>query len=308
TINIYTAEADTTYLSFESDGNGGYAVSANGGPTGEIFIPAKYNGSAGLLPVTSIGVEAFRNRTGLTGINIPNSVTSIGSSAFYYCTSLTDINIPDSVTSIGSQAFYFCSGLTTVTLGNSVSSIESSTFTHCSNLTTINIPDSVTSIGDSAFFYCTNLTDINIPDSVTSIGSRAFYRCTSLTHIFVPSTVTTISAASYSDSPFYQCSSSLVIYTGVANASSVPSGWGTYWYYYEDGKILTVKYGYSRAQYEAEVGISNTSDQSQQALANLISRRNEMKNAIVIEVMIALVIVSAGVVINLATKKKKNEK
>ena len=81
--------------------------------------------------VTSIGVDAFRDCSGLTSITIPNSVTSIGSGAFWGCTGLTSITIPDSVTSIGSYTF-FCSGLTSIT-----------------------IPDSVISIGNRAFFGCT---------------------------------------------------------------------------------------------------------------------------------------------------------
>lgn len=49
--------------------------------------------------------------TGLTGVNIGNSVTSIGDKAFDGCTGLTSINIPYSVTSIGEEAFRDCTGL-----------------------------------------------------------------------------------------------------------------------------------------------------------------------------------------------------
>lgn len=53
--------------------------------------------------MTSIGEKVFAN-SGLTSVNIPNSVTTIGNRAFSYC-SLTSITIHESVTSIGHYAF-----------------------------------------------------------------------------------------------------------------------------------------------------------------------------------------------------------
>ena len=64
--------------------------------------------------VTSIGIDAFINCTGLTSVTIPNSVTSIGTAAFAYCKGLTSVTIPNSVTSIGEATFYSCSSLTEV--------------------------------------------------------------------------------------------------------------------------------------------------------------------------------------------------
>ena len=52
--------------------------------------------------------------SGLTSINIPNSVTTIGNYAFSNCSGLTSINIPNSVNSIGNSAFFNCSGLTSI--------------------------------------------------------------------------------------------------------------------------------------------------------------------------------------------------
>lgn len=65
--------------------------------------------------LSSLGTAAFAS-TGLTSIEIPNSVTSIGNEAFYGCTGLTSIEIPDRVTSIGNYAFEDCTNLTSVTI------------------------------------------------------------------------------------------------------------------------------------------------------------------------------------------------
>ena len=129
----------------------------------------------------SIGDSAFRGCTGLTNIEIQNSVTSIGDSAFYGCTGLTNIEIPNSVTSIEKYAFYDCTSLTSIEIPNSVTSIGGYAFSGCTSLTSIEIPNSVTSIGDFAFYGCTGLTSILIPNSVTSIGKSAFYSRTGLT-------------------------------------------------------------------------------------------------------------------------------
>lgn len=124
----------------------------------EIIIPSTYEGK----PVTAIGKNAFRLRS-----------------------RLTSVTIPDSVISIGDQAFLGCRSLTSVTIGNSVTSIGSAAFSTCSSLQIVTIPDSVTSIGDQAFRLCINLASITIPDSVTSIGDMAFCDCENLASISV---------------------------------------------------------------------------------------------------------------------------
>ncbi len=142
-----------------------YAVSKGGtyaevtgytGTSTEVKIAERYNG----LPVKSIAMSAFKNKTSITSIKIPSSVTSIGSSAFYGCTSLTSVTIPKSVTSIGDDTFY-----------------------NCTSLTSVVIPDGVTSIGNYAFYHCTRLSSLVIPDSMTSIGVAAFQGCTNLTKV-----------------------------------------------------------------------------------------------------------------------------
>ena len=151
--------------------------------TTRVIIPAG---------VTSIGVAAFYDCTGLTQIVIPAGVTSIGDGAFCDCTGLTQINLPAGVTSIGDGAFGDCTGLTQINLPAGVTSIGDGAFSGCTGLAQINLPEGVTSIKSWAFQNCTGLTQIVIPAGVTSIGTCAFSGCTGLTQIVIPEGVTSI--------------------------------------------------------------------------------------------------------------------
>ena len=146
-----------------------------------------------------IAGNAFSSCTGLTSINIPNSVTNIGVSAFSGCQNLNTIIIPNGVTSIGGGAFNGCQALTSINIPEGVTSIENFTFEGCNNLASITIPKNVTRIGEYAFFNCSNLTSIVIPKGVTSIGGSAFDHCTSISSITIPEGVTCIGSHAFYD-------------------------------------------------------------------------------------------------------------
>ena len=74
---------------------------SSGKYSGKVIIPESVEHEGATYSVTSIGIYAFSDCSGLTSVTIPNSVTSIGECAFWACSGLTSVTIGNSVTSIG---------------------------------------------------------------------------------------------------------------------------------------------------------------------------------------------------------------
>ena len=186
-------------------------------PNGPVYVGKvlyKYKGEApgntALVikeGTVSIAYEAFYNASvyadcsGITSIEIPNSVTSIGARAFDGCTSLTSIVVAEGNTKYDSRE-------------NCNAIIETATNTLIRGCKNTIIPNSVTSIGYQAFYGCTGLTSIEIPNSVTSIGSSAFYNCFGLTSIETPNSVTSIDTYAFYGTPWYNNQPDGVVYVG----------------------------------------------------------------------------------------------
>ena len=117
--------------------------------------------------------------------------------------------------------------------GKSISGVSVYGFQASRDLTYVFLPNTCKSLEQSAFSGCISLTDIKIPNSVTSIGEWAFQGCGKLMKIYIPSSVITIKGSSDYYSPFRTCDHNMEIY---CEASSKPSGWGTYWYYAREGE------------------------------------------------------------------------
>lgn len=150
--------------------------------------------------IKSIDDQAFRGCSGLNSINLPNSLITIGWAAFDHCTSLTEIEIPNSVTTIEGAAFS-TTGITSIEVPSSVTAIKEGVFYQCYELKNIKLPNTIKYFGREAFCYCRNLLSIEIPNSVDSIGPEAFYFCKQLTYIEIPNSVKYIG-----DWAFYDCS------------------------------------------------------------------------------------------------------
>ena len=133
-----------------------------------VEIPATFTYENKTYKITKIGNKAFYKCCNITSVNIPDTVTEIEDGiydeeseefygAFMY-SGITSIQLPNSITKIGDYAFYYCYGLTTVNIPEKVTTIGESAFYSCINENlSITIPDSVTTIGESAFNCVKNI-------------------------------------------------------------------------------------------------------------------------------------------------------
>ena len=238
--NAYDFFLDGLYYSILSEDDCTVEVSSRSNNSGnnnyiegDLTIPETIVHNSTRYTVTTIGYQAFWNRSNLTGVTIPNSVTTIALMAFQSCSSLTSVTIPSSVTTIGNYAFSGCSGLTEINVDvenpnfmsedgivyskdktslliwpggkkeaiipNSVTEIGRMAFYGCDGLSSVTIPNSVTTIGFQAFMGCSGLSSVTIPNSVTSIGDYAFAYCSGLSSVTIPNSVTTIGAFAFAN-------------------------------------------------------------------------------------------------------------
>jgi PKD repeat protein len=175
-INMGSMETPIAEFTYASSGS---AITINGyvGSASKIVIPRMIDG----LPVTAIGSNAFKGKTILTSITIPDGVISIGSGAFRQCTALSYVNVPEGVAAIGVGAFTGCSSLVSVIMPDSVTSIGNSAFASCTALTTVALGTGITSLPLNCFGGCTALTTITFNGNAPAVGSGCFGGCASLT-------------------------------------------------------------------------------------------------------------------------------
>ena len=128
-----------------TDGDWEYTVSNNEatvtGYTGsltDITIPSTLGG----YDVTAIGNNAFKSKTSLTGVTLPNTLVSIGEYAFSDCTNIVTMQIPSTVRSIGQYAFNNCKKITSISFPNGMSELNRYICYGCSELLSVSIPQS----------------------------------------------------------------------------------------------------------------------------------------------------------------------
>ena len=110
---------------------------------------------------TEIVRDAYRGRTDLRHVIIPEGVTHIGTSAFYGCKRLKSVTLPSTLQSLGDYAFH-----------------------GCKHLKSILIPEGVSNIGRRAFGDCKSLRSVTLPGDLVNFGSAAFGGCYALEYSY----------------------------------------------------------------------------------------------------------------------------
>lgn len=223
-VSAASPEGDFTF-----DGAG--TIIGYTGVGGTVEIPSTIGG----ISVTAIGAEAFRDKSAITGISIPDSVTSIGSLAFYSCTNLKSISVPIHATTVASCSFQYCNTAESITIPEGVKAIEDRAFFGCKNNESIVIPSTVTSIGDFAFsaeqdsYYTPKLSQAFFTGAAPTMGIGVFKIVDTDFKIYYPNDKT----AGYTDS-WSKCASgsessgcTLVAYDPAAEYTVIYNGNGS---------------------------------------------------------------------------------
>jgi hypothetical protein len=176
--------------------NGEVTIIGYIGTGGAVVIPVTIEGK----PVTAIANQAFKDKTTITSITLPDSVLSIGYEAFYHCEYLATVSFGSGVTTIGDWAFGHCYRLKSISIPNSVTSLGNGALSDCIELESVVLGNQVSSLGRYTFTNDYKLSSITLPASIASIGEQAFSHCTKLATInFQQSVPPSVNADSFMD-------------------------------------------------------------------------------------------------------------
>ena len=131
--------------------------------------------------ITVVNATSFEGCSTISKISMSN-VRTIGDRAFAN-SGLTSLELPNSVMSIGINAFYGCSNLNgKVDLSNNtnLNELSAGLFAECKKLDKVILPSSILSIGTNCFQNCEELEDLVFPEQISQIGSHAFENCMSI--------------------------------------------------------------------------------------------------------------------------------
>lgn len=129
---------------------------------GVVLVPGQVFFDGANYRVTAIADSAFW-RSGVTEVQIANTVEHIGAVAFAQADALTGITLPMGLKTIGRGAL-------------SETPIKA-----------VALPEGVTEVGDDAFAFCPYLYTVMLPSTLMWLGDRCFDGCGSLFEVYCAS-------------------------------------------------------------------------------------------------------------------------
>ena len=161
----------------------------------------------------------FNGCSSLKTVNFAEGTTYIHGGMFAG-SGLTEIDLPDTVATVGDYAFSNCRSLNSFITGSSLQSIGENTLANCTSLKDLEFLDQLASIGEGAFYGCTGFTELDLPETLSEIGTEAFGNCTSLKKVILPVTVMDGSSYYYSYYTGGSCAAQ-GIFNGCSNLEEV---------------------------------------------------------------------------------------
>ena len=168
---------------------------------GVLKVPEEVDG----LPVKVIAWDALSGQTGMTGIELPESIVEIDRGAFQGCTGLTEIALPSRIWKLGDSAFEGCTALKTVSLQPGIRECGEDCwkgtpwydsfpagigcqdgYLICAkgdDLGAVTVPEGIHTILPGVMKDNLSLTSLSLPSSLQRIGRDAFSGCANLTEV-----------------------------------------------------------------------------------------------------------------------------
>ncbi|MDR0523567.1 MAG: InlB B-repeat-containing protein [Candidatus Methanoplasma sp.] len=208
-VELHAYWLGTEGLLYAPIGGGECEASLGGAdPRGEIAVQEWFRG----MRVSRIADGAFANKTGITGVYIPDAVAEIGEYAFGGCTGISSIALPpglrslcegafsncmaaggplilpEALEAIGDGAFFACEAITgVITFPESLRSLGAEAFSYCLLISGADMSAAtIETIPDSAFYGCASLESVSWPAGLREIGARAFEGCTGISELSLP--------------------------------------------------------------------------------------------------------------------------
>ena len=149
--------------------------------------------------VKEIGKEAFKGKTMIKEVILPERTSIIRESAFHSCSSLEKFTISENIQTIENCAFAY-TGIKKAVIPKHLKTISNNMFYGCTRLKEVVIEEGVERIEAWAFYGCSALDDLTLPNGLRVIGSYAFNNCT-LYEVYIPDSVTKIEIGAFAGSP-----------------------------------------------------------------------------------------------------------